>query len=806
MKSALRRSTNATSTETAKAPTRTLDRTDGLSVWGIDNESNQPATKSFGGSLADALAKMTGAAPSAIPAEEDPFAPKPNKWAVQRAEKEAAAAAAAATATTSSLSLATTTAPAKPKGLQISVRRATVPSDSAIAQQSLTRIFGGNGTPLSPSNATTTTTGTATQQQAPVTPITTKPAEPVEEETAPSALPPMESLLHPKLARSACQKLHMTKLTRVQSLAWGPILERDGDVLVRSETGSGKTFAYLGPLLHRLLTDCDTTPIDRAQGTLIIVLAPTRELVEQVANVASLLLQNAQFVTVGSIHGGDNRHKEKARLRKGIHLLVATPGRLVDHLRSTESFVHNKLQTVVLDEADRLLDMGFEKAIREIMELIKPQKRILVSATITDGIERLTHFALQEPITRVGETEDTFQVPASLRQHVSMVPAKHRLAVLVSFLRSQLDAGSRKIVVFVSTSDSCEFHYLLLSRLGFPFSGRKRRYVVNRTDAVQRPRKGHKKMTERANSHLEDGDEAEDVVTFSDEENDDDVAAKDESQLDDKDLFFSNVSIYKLHGNMTQVDRAAVFHSFRTSTDKGLLLCTDVASRGLDMPHIDWIVHFDPPTDERCYIHRVGRTARLGKVGDSILFLMPHEQGYAKYLATFMKMPIEEKKHETMLFYLTKLDPSSHHSWMQSTATLERRLAQTVREDKEGLSKISLFAYQSYLRAYSGYPKAVRNFFHQDELHLGHIAHSFGVDEKPSEVRRKLKMVVREDRTVSRDVSRFKQGLKMQVDSKEQYRSTVVNKTIQKSRDWHEEKKATTPAVAKPLQFTEFDA
>jgi ATP-dependent RNA helicase DDX31/DBP7 len=696
-----------------------------------------------------------------------------------------------------------------PKAIsQISRRTVTKQNSEASTASSLSKIFG----VATASNITAPKSGDDLQKAA-NTPAAV--SEPVLEEVK------LADLLHPKLLRSITEKMKIERLTRVQQLAWGPMLQPELDVLVRSETGSGKTFAYMGPTLHRLLTDCDTNKIDRTAGTLVIVMAPTRELVEQVAQVTSVMLQNAQFITVGSIHGGDNRHKEKARLRKGIHILVATPGRLLDHLCTTSSFEHSKLQTLILDEADRLLDMGFEKAIRSIMEVITPKKRVLVSATITDAVQRLSHFALKDPV-QVGETEDTFQVPASLRQHFALVPPKHRLAALISFLRCQLDAGSNRIVVFVSTSDSAEFHYSLLSRLRNPFSSRKRVYNVNRTEAVQRPaRKSFKKMTSMANRHLEDGEDPEDVVTFEDDELSDQDEA--EQQLDDTNSFLPYVNVFKLHGNMSQVDRASVFHAFKhgkssnhtldddagsgkPANKQAILVCTDVASRGLDMPHIDWITHYDPPTDERCYVHRVGRTARIGRVGDSMLFLMPHEAQYAEYLSKFIAMPIEEKKFEVLLYYLTKLDPSSHHNWMQSTAVLERGIASAIRDDKDGLGKVCRFAYQSYMRAYSGYPRPVRQFFNVDMLHLGHIAHSFGLDEKPSELRKTLRVLVKDERKLSRDTSRFKQGERMEMDTKELYHSTLVNKGLKQSRDYHEHKRATIARVAKPLEFTEFDA
>ncbi|ESL08795.1 hypothetical protein TRSC58_03497 [Trypanosoma rangeli SC58] len=148
--------------------------------------------------------------------------------------------------------------------------------------------------------------------------------------------------------------------------------------------------------------------------------------------------------------------KERTRLRKGIpRFFISTPGRLLDHLKATASFRVEELQTIVLDEADRLLDMGFEQTIREIMGMLLEQtenaarsrvvgssevqekyslKRVLVSATITAGVERLSHFALRSNVLRVGETEDAFFIPSSLRQHYALVPIKHRLSTLISFL------------------------------------------------------------------------------------------------------------------------------------------------------------------------------------------------------------------------------------------------------------------------------------------------------------------------------------------------------------------------------------
>jgi ATP-dependent RNA helicase DDX31/DBP7 len=225
-----------------------------------------------------------------------------------------------------------------------------------------------------------------------------------------------------------------------------------------------------------------------------------------------------------------------------------------------------------------------------------------------------------------------------------------------------------------------------------------------------------------------------------------------------------STDVFKLHGNMTQVDRQAVYEAFRKCT-RGVLFCTDVAARGLDIPQIDLIAHYDPPTDERCYVHRVGRTARIGASGESLLFLMPHEVGFAKFLGDATKRALEEVNLDVLLFHLTRLDrragPGRH--WAHSAAHLTRTIAQTVRAD-QSLRQVSLFAYQSFVRAYSGMPKQVRCYFDARQLHLGHAASAFAIESTPAELQRELRMnrVVKEERTLARDAQRVrKQGIGM---------------------------------------------
>lgn len=157
--------------------------------------------------------------------------------------------------------------------------------------------------------------------------------------------------------------------TKVQSIVMKAMLPSPSNtkkfvrknVLIKSQTGSGKTMAYLVPIVNDLMLLNPTGQQNRSGGTQALVVAPTRELCAQIADVLHDLTQCCVWIIGGSITGGEKKKSEKARLRKGVNVLVATPGRLLDHLRTTESFKLNNLRWIVLDEADRLLDMGFEQ-------------------------------------------------------------------------------------------------------------------------------------------------------------------------------------------------------------------------------------------------------------------------------------------------------------------------------------------------------------------------------------------------------------------------------------------------------------
>ena len=179
--------------------------------------------------------------------------------------------------------------------------------------------------------------------------------------------------------------------------------------------------------------------------------------------------------------GGDKRKSEKARLRKGVCILAATPGRLIDHLKNSEAFKVTSLEYLVLDEADRLLDLGFEPQVTEILELLKEKlcrikrQNILISATLDKNIRSLADKTLKDPVVidadetlanvTSEEKKKKFTTPQQLAQHFVEVPLKQRFLALYGFLRDQVVVKGRKVMVFLSCCDSVEYHHTLLRML-----------------------------------------------------------------------------------------------------------------------------------------------------------------------------------------------------------------------------------------------------------------------------------------------------------------------------------------------------
>lgn len=406
-------------------------------------------------------------------------------------------------------------------------------------------------------------------------------------------------------------------------------------------------------------------------GTLAVIIAPTRELAKQISDVLETLIKLrlrphdeaaedgtsarlTRWLVSGLLTGGATRTHEKARLRKGCPIIVATPGRLLDHLQNTSSLNIGKCRWLVLDEADHLMELGFEETITGILKGLEGRRKlavqavqegvsteaggwdwdrarrtILCSATIREDVQKLAGMALNQPIViKATEMEEPLQLaasgvpdalrsnvitsiagtkftpPSQLSQKYVVVPLKLRLVTLVSLLRSLLaQAQSRQgstIIVFFSCTDSVDFHWQLLG-----------------------------------GSAMEQN-EGED--SGSEGESDTESPGKTGNGVSVQSGLLPGASIFRLHGSLALATRQASIKGFSavsaSTSTPSILLCTSVASRGLDLPLVRAVVQYDLPTEGGAteYVHRVGRTARAGKGGEAWSFVAPSESAWVSWV------------------------------------------------------------------------------------------------------------------------------------------------------------------------------
>uniref|UniRef100_A0A9J8CNN4 ATP-dependent RNA helicase n=1 Tax=Cyprinus carpio carpio TaxID=630221 RepID=A0A9J8CNN4_CYPCA len=462
-----------------------------------------------------------------------------------------------------------------------------------------------------------------------------------------------------------------------------PLLLSGKDAVVRSQTGSGKTLAYGIPVVQFL--QGMQPKVKRSDGPLAVVIVPTRELALQSFQMFQKLLKPFTWIVPGVLMGGEKRKAEKARLRKGINVLISTPGRLVDHIKNTLSIAFSAVRWLILDEADRTLDLGFEKDLTVILNALNAtglaRQNVLLSATLTEGLSRLASISMKEPVTiHVSEgseetveacpqaapqaLSDSYVVPERLQQHVVVVPSKLHLVCLAAFILAKCKFEQRqKLIVFISSCEAVEFLLTLFTAI-----------------LCEKPSTTSTKHTS------------------------------------------ASLNFYRLHGNMRQ---------------------EDVAARGLDLPQVTWIVQYNPPVSAVEYVHRVGRTARIGAQGSSLLFLTPSEMAFVDVLANH-NISLSEMKMEDILANLMKDERfKGRGKWdsKRSAAAFEQEVRERatvlqtdfenyVHANNESLQTAKC-ALQSFLRAYTTYPSSLKHIFHIRSLHLGHAAKSFGLRDAP---------------------------------------------------------------------------
>ncbi len=261
----------------------------------------------------------------------------------------------------------------------------------------------------------------------------------------------------------AIQEMGFTSMTEIQRRGIPPLLA-GRDVLGAAKTGSGKTLAFLIPAIEML----HALRFKPRNGTGVIVVSPTRELALQIFGVARDLMQ-FHTQTFGIVIGGANRSAEAEKLAKGVNLLIATPGRLLDHLQNTKGFIYKNVKALIIDEADRILEVGFEDEMRQIVKILPDRdtrQTMLFSATQTTKVEDLARISLRPgPLyINVDHKAETSTV-AGLEQGYVIVPPETRFLLLFSFLKRNL---KKKIIVFMSSCNCVKYHSELLNYIDLP--------------------------------------------------------------------------------------------------------------------------------------------------------------------------------------------------------------------------------------------------------------------------------------------------------------------------------------------------
>tara|TARA_B100000482_G_scaffold108729_1_gene78487 strand:+ start:1923 stop:3125 length:1203 start_codon:yes stop_codon:yes gene_type:complete len=326
-----------------------------------------------------------------------------------------------------------------------------------------------------------------------------------------------------------------------------PIALKRHDILASAETGSGKTAAYLIPLIHHIST------LGNISG---LILTPTRELAQQVTDVSKSLVGYKSKIETALIVGGASMNNQLRQLKKRPKIIVGTPGRINDHLEK-RTLNLKYFNFFVLDEADRMLDMGFEDQVEKIIRFL-PSKRqtLLFSATLPKEIIKLSSKYLNNP--KRADVKENNVIKTQIKQKILNTKTELKYNQLVDEIA--LRKGS--ILIFVRTKYSTE------------------------------------KLKKR--------------------------------------LMKDTVKSSALHGDLRQNKRSRILKDFRDDKFR-ILIATDIASRGLDVPHIEHVINYDLPQVPEDFIHRIGRTARAGSVGEAVSFITPNDKRMWKSIENLME-------------------------------------------------------------------------------------------------------------------------------------------------------------------------
>eukprot|EP00754_Rhynchopus_humris_P038661 Rhum_TRINITY_DN21275_c0_g1::Rhum_TRINITY_DN21275_c0_g1_i1::g.173619::m.173619 len=496
-----------------------------------------------------------------------------------------------------------------------------------------------------------------------------------------------------------------TTMTEIQRRCIPELMLRR-DLLGQAKTGSGKTLAFVVPMLSDLLEGA--TPGDVATRALIV--SPVKELCLQIHSVCTRLLSHIPEANVNStlITGGTKVSAESRVLRNGVTLVVATPGRLLDHMRHTKGWQWRKMiEWLVIDEADRVLMEGFSKDVDQILQYVKDVPRrttALFSATMARGMRDLGRLSFCEPPLHVTDVRFTHH-PDDIEDH--------RLR-MEEAVREQGEGEEGEEAEEEDAEAECDDDGE--EEGGVPTS--KRRKMADPSDLIHRlneeptnrvpvpdaSRLQQVAMVVEARDKFVrlykllrelDGQGAKKMIVF--------FASCASAQFNNmmmNTILNGSIQCLMLHGKMKHRQRVATFEFFCEATD-GVLFCTDVVARGLDIPAVEWIIQYDPPTDPSEYLHRVGRTARGGGSGNAMLLLCPKERGFLDFL----------RQHGVEI---TERDPKP----IDSDAYLHKMHQLLMRDNI--LEKNARAAYKATVMAYQQH--TLKQYFNVKELPLHEVA------------------------------------------------------------------------------------
>ena len=406
-----------------------------------------------------------------------------------------------------------------------------------------------------------------------------------------------------------------------------PIALKGEDIIGSAKTGSGKSLAFLIPTVEYILNH------PKNEGIQALVITPTRELALQLYDLAKILM-NDNGTSCVLVIGGGNRKKEAEKLSSNeARIIICTPGRFIDHMVNTKKFDYNNIKILIIDEADKILKIGFEEELTEIIKLIpKNRQTLLFSATITPKVEDLITLSVKNyENIRIKSSDPTV---STLEQGYLKIDADKKFLFLFTFFKKNKNS---KILVFFATCKEVEFYSSLLN------------YV--------------------------------------------------------------DVPVLSITGEYKQQKRSTTFMEF-CSLEQGILLCTDVAQRGLDIPDVDWVIQYDPPHDPEEYLHRVGRTARgANKIGKALLMIMPNEINFIRMLQ----------------LYKIKLDEFQFPE--KKLAKVQEQLEKLVNKKDKFLLNLATDAYRAYIHSY--HANTDKDTFDLEKLDLLKVCKSFGLISPP---------------------------------------------------------------------------